>query len=521
MLAIFQILIYANIGGERITIQFCDEYGKEVEKRSYNVHRVMFEVSVYLKDEAEKYECTVSDDEKHKVQTEVRLVSDSRMFEIVADLLDDRALDTEVRTKDVVDALNLANILKIKDDKMRLYRNLARAVVNDRKLRAEMETQKDVPDVKLFVLQLMRDHVGMHGVDVRVRGNRATVCPKDERQFLEHGLSDKIGVVDEMRIWDSAMDMLLTNDNEFVGALCFYVCKMDIRALELDHCMLSEGTMRCIAGMRCLTRLSMKELSIPAIKGLSSFKALESLAELDISGNRINNKLLRKIGALQSLTKLSMENCGLGAGCCWRMYSADLRYIERLERLTVLNVSRNKLKKSDMRVIGKMRHLKELKIGHCNLKTGSIKHIKNIENLEMLEISNNRLSRGDLKAIGDIKQLLRLKMSKCVWRSCKSMLTFNTGNLEYVKNLDNLIEIDVSYTSLTKKDMAGIGKLTSLVKIEMVLCRIQPGSLQKLGSLDKLKEINIFEIRKLNKKDRMFIKSMRDRGVLVNGYAGS
>lgn len=520
VLAIFLVLIHAQIGGERVIIEFCNKQGNVVETKDYNVHRVIFELSGYMDEEAERYQCSVSEHKQYNGQIVIRLVCDLRTFDIVADLLDDRALNTTIQAADIVDALELAERLKFKDDKIRLYVNLALAVVNSRELRGELMVQNDVPDIKLFVLQLMRVNFKEHGVDVRVRGNRATVCPHDEKQCPEHGLSDRISVVDEMRIWDSAMETLLACDREFVDALIFYIRKMEIRALELDHCMLGEGIIRCIASMGCLTRLSMRELSNDVIKGLSSFVALKDLTELDISGNRMNNKRLRKIGALKSLKKLSIENCGLGAGSCWGLCSADLRCIEGLENLTELNVGRNRLKESDMRVIGEMKCLKELKIGHCNMKAGSIRHIKGLEKLKMLDISENRLSKKDLMAVGDIKSLLRLKMSKCVWKSCMSMFACNSASLEYLQDLSNLIELDVSNTNLSKMDMVGIGKLPSLVKIDMLLCRIKPKSLCNLGSLDKLKEMNIFEVRKLSKEDKKFIQIMKERGVLVKNDAG-
>eukprot|EP00866_Antonospora_locustae_P001485 jgi/Antlo1/1485/478 len=521
MLAIFAVLVNASVDRERITIQFCDERGNDVEKKDYNVHRVVFKISAYLNKEADKNQCSMSECDEYDGQTIVRLACDSRVFDIVADLLDDRALDIEVRGKDVVDTLKLGDFLKVKDDKMKLCRNLARAVVNDTRLRAEIETQNDVPNIKLFVLELMRDHVGMDNVDVRVHGNRAIVCPSDERQCAEHGLRDRIGVVDEMRIWDSAMDTLLKSDKEFAETLGFYVRKMDIRTLELDHCMLSEGIIRCIANMRCLTRLSMKELSNDVIHGLSSFQGLETLTELDISGNKMNKRRLKKIRALASLKKLDIENCGLGSGWCWGSRSADLRCIEGLEHLTVLNVSKNKLKRCDMHVIGRMLCLNELRVEHCSLKAGSIECIKNLENLKRLDVSGNRLSKKDIKAIGDIKGLERLRMSKCVWISCASMFTLNTRSFEYLKNQCSLTELDVSRTSLSTRDMVGIGKMKSLVKLDMEQCKIKPGSLVKLDGLDRLKELSILGTKKLNKKDRMFIRSMKAKGVRVRGDAES
>lgn len=506
VLAVFMSFIHANIGGERVIIHFSDGQGRVVDTREYNAHRTIFEVSEYLKEEAERYLCSVPEHERLDGQPQVTLAWESGMFDIVADLLDERFLDCEIRTKEVVDALRLAKYLDIKDEKMGLYRNLVRAAINDRSFRAEIEAYKDEPCIKLFMLQLLREHVGLYDVNVRVLGNRATLCPEKEDMCKENWPKEKIGVVDEISIFSSAMSQLMKYNRGFLDEMRSYVHIMDIRVLEVDYIKPSVRMMSCIGNMKSLTRLSMRGDG-NVLRGLSHFKGLENLTELDISENVLNARRLKKIGSLVNLTKLSMESCFSRSWSCCGLCSGGLRCIEGLDRLTELRVGRNKLKRSDILVIGDMKSLKKLDVGHCKLRRGDIKYLKDLESLEELDISESKLSKRDMQAIGEMSSLRRLWMSKCKFRS---------GSLEHLKDLDNLVELDISETKLSKKDMSGVGKIVNLAKLDMMLCKMQAGGLVNIKDLKKLNDLCILKIRKLNKKDKYVIDLLKQRDVRVD-----
>ncbi len=162
----------------------------------------------------------------------------------------------------------------------------------------------------------------------------------------------------------------------------------------------------------------LKKLSITGCGNadLTSLSSLSELKELSISDAQISLDSLKAIGALRSLEKLTLSNCGL----------STISPLESLTALTYLDLSNNTLR-------------------NIGIFAGFTK-------LQQLHMSANALT--DLDAISGLAELKVLDVSQNSLQSLKPLWSI-TG----------LLELDVSENAL--EDITGIGALTALTKLDL------------------------------------------------------
>ena len=473
-------------GREQVDVHFSTGGGSITETRKYDAHRAVFAVSEYLKTKVGG--CLSGGPAQEKEVSRIVLECAPSIFEIAADLLEDRAPDVEVRGDEVVGVLHLVKLLDVVGDRALLYGALAKATISDASFREEIQRHRDAPDVKLFMLQLLRDYAGRYDVHVRVCGGRATVCFDGEDTSGYCGSEERVEAVGAVRIFTGAVSRLMSVDRCALETMKSFLGAMDICELEMSGCYkLGASVVECIGDMASLQRLRISVKSHSTLRGLEHLKSLENLVELDISGSRpgglsrfwpgrgcARNASLSAIGSLTGLKKLDIQSCRLKPG--------SLEHIKGLEHLTELSVCNNRLGRKDMRVIGSMGSLARLSVGYCELGPGSIEPLGGLGRLRELNASGNVLSGRDMSAIGKMKGLTLLDVGSC---------GLGPEDLEHLRGLGNLEEIDVSGSTLEKGSISVVGSMKGLRRLHMRDCRLGPGCFDQLGDLESLEELDI------------------------------
>ena len=149
--------------------------------------------------------------------------------------------------------------------------------------------------------------------------------------------------------------------------------------------------------------------------------------------------------------------------------------IQRLERLTNLNVSRNRLTSDNVRIIGQIPCLRELRLAD-NLLDGEIGlEFRELRSLEILDLSGNNIS----KLSDSIGQLTHLRMFNIANNALNSLpweglMTLSLLELIVARNRlsGTLLPSDVSFVDLKLLDVAN-NALTSISETSIDLPALQ------------------------------------------------
>ncbi|CAL6111466.1 leucine-rich_repeat domain-containing protein [Hexamita inflata] len=212
------------------------------------------------------------------------------------------------------------------------------------------------------------------------------------------------------------------------------------------------------------------------LNNLSKFKKLKNL---DVSCNNVD---LTHLHNVTSLTKLSMQACGL----------QNIEQITSLLNLKELDLKINR--DIDISPLYKLISLTKLNIQSCNLK--QIDQIGQLVNLQVLDLSDNLLQHinsisrlinlkelnimsnegVDITPLGDLPGLVSLDLESC-----------GLKQLSALKPLVNLQFLDVSFNSnLNISDLCFLRSLTNLLLVKCDLV-----SIYALKSLVNLEILNI------------------------------
>ncbi|CAL6011187.1 leucine-rich_repeat domain-containing protein [Hexamita inflata] len=223
-----------------------------------------------------------------------------------------------------------------------------------------------------------------------------------------------------------------------------------------------------------LTKLTLQECGLKNIKQIAS---LVNLKELDLSKN--TDLDLSQLCKLQSLTKLSIYNCGF----------KNIDQFVLLTNLEVLVISYNLLK--NISSIGKLVQLRELDISwNTNL---DIAPLKDLVGLIILNLSG-----CDLRQLSALKPLINLQTLDLTSNYC-----INISELQYLKNLThlyladcylvsvyvlrplvNLEELYISHNKIVYLD-ANINEMTNLKELH-----VQGNSISDFTSVEKHSNYN-------------------------------
>lgn len=155
----------------------------------------------------------------------------------------------EVSVRSIIEMLRLVEYLKVPSrdaDRIEFYRNLAKVTTNNESFRSEVMKHKDnIPGIKIYMLQLLREYARTYGVNVMVTGYRATLCTLHDRMRWpnESGSASKIEAVDEVNILNDAMLCIrASEDKNALPVLRCSMCAMDIYRLDVAKCKLGIGS---------------------------------------------------------------------------------------------------------------------------------------------------------------------------------------------------------------------------------------------------------------------------------------
>lgn len=496
----------------RTDIRFRWNDGRSLETRVCDTGCAIFSVSEYLRNAVR---------ENAAGSVHVELDCEPRIFDMVAGLFGGAGSLAGASADDIVSILRLSEHLVInsKDERALLHGELSRLV---RSNSSSEDVQESSCATGVYALRLLRRYAGAHGIDVRVKRGRATLCPLNWH-LQQYGSAEREEAVLEMKVLESAMSRLARRgvmcslgwflDIMGVGTVNIAGCKIGVWTLELlrnaasltaldvSNCAVDAGcfgpllrVLRSLTDLDAswvslrrnelcevekahnLARLCLNGCGVLVGRLPSLLSELNGLVELSVSHNSLHRKDICAIKGVASLEKLSMSCCGIRPG-----YLTDLHC--KLSRLRELDVSYNDLSTNDLQEIAKVASLERLDIGECKIERGGVQSLQTLYNLKELCILNSKLDNDDLLGVGSIKSLQKLSMRRCKMHSGSLRGAFcKTASLRH---------LDASYNSLDKEDLLEIGNIVRLEVLDIRGCAMASGCVSRLQKLKHLKELYV------------------------------
>lgn len=156
--------------------------------------------------------------------------------------------------------------------------------------------------------------------------------------------------------------------------------------------------------------------------------------------------------------------------------------LRRLERLTSLNVSHNKLDNTAFNVITQMRSLKELRLGHNNVNGSLPTTVCDLRNLEVLDLQSNRL----LGLPDALRELVSLRVLNV---SCNQLTSLPMEALQQLP----LTELDASSNALIGSlfPIGGIDGHPTLQSLSVANNSIAALTFSETLNLPRLRSLNL------------------------------
>jgi Leucine-rich repeat (LRR) protein len=248
----------------------------------------------------------------------------------------------------------------------------------------------------------------------------------------------------------------LTIINSDISSLDDINCFQNLKILKIINCKV--GDLKRISDLKEIEYLMLKNIKLLEYqKNEINWKELKNLSVLDLSENSINS--FNQIKDLNYLKTLDLSDNNISDFVVTKtlknlnISSNQLKVLELFDlQLTKLNVSKNKLTTFSME---KMNALSEINISYNKLE-----EITSGENssVTVLNASNNLFKKG----IGGLKHYQNIKYL--------DISSNNITNLSSVKNLNNLIELNIANTlipEIVSKDIPNNLKTIIISKIEI------------------------------------------------------
>ena len=293
-----------------------------------------------------------------------------------------------------------------------------------------------------------------------------------------------------------------------------YIKKSVLEAVRVID--LSNQNLTQIQGLDVFPNLNDLNISNNKITDISNLSTLKNLNFIDFSGN----KDITGWKNLTNVYSITARNCNI----------KDLSGIENIKELTYLDLSENK-ELVNLQLINQVTNLDSLVLENCDLNdisflnnqniiTLDISDNKNISNysvlfsnctnIQELKIKNNgitdisKLNLSDLNLYGlDLSYNTGLsnfdklpKVSKLVLSNC------NLGNVESLKEMDSINELDISYNNIN--DISPLNNLINLYNLNV------EGNTNISGNLKdtQINELNINNCNLNNDFDYFGINSL-------------
>ncbi|KAI5168738.1 hypothetical protein PAEPH01_0379 [Pancytospora epiphaga] len=367
-------------------------------------------------------------------------------------------------------------------------------------------------------IDMIFSHKGLKKLNMRQCGleSKAIMKITEKSGLMELDLSDNnlIGENDMIHIINECPNLKKLNMNK-----CRMIVTGDFKEIptleRLEELNIGGNKLNCDCYKFIFKHDELLKLSIEGcgfieseLKGINKLKKLK---ELYVNDNFICKGDLDEIFKLENLDVLDMSKNTLIVGKYKR--NVNIEGIKALSNLKVLDMSNNSLHIGDIDEIFKLRELRELRIGNCEVVHGMLKDISKLSNLEKLSAKGNEIDENDMKGVTELKELKELNMSGC--RIYGNNVFNNIGRLK-----DSLVVLDVEKSTIfSKESMKKFTELINLQELRLIehapfeiLCDILESvtclRVLHLGEVDVEKFVNceIFPMSRLSKLEVLKLK---------------
>lgn len=401
-------VLSAAPGEKFVGVLFRNKNGSAYGKEYYSIDSAIFNVSERLKRDIK---CHTGENE-NQVDTEqmgVVVECEPKTFYIVDRLLEQFVLDIDIDAEDIINVLSFSAQLELTDrqGKKALYKYLAKTTTNDASFRRKMNECRDIPGIKIYMLQVLREYMGLFCIVVRVRENKVTLHHACENAYSGYGSADELNAVDEIKILRSAMSSIMSH--KAMHMLIWFIDIMDICGLCMFLCKLDLDVMTCIGSMRGLTRLDL-HCCIISRGSIKYIQVLNNLRELCITDYALCSEDLYAIGNMKNITNLKLKCCIIEQG--------GFCNIRKLHTLTELELSWMELSENNFVEIEKMKSLTTLDIHNSKVRPGFLKHISDMNKLKILNIYGIKGHSTEHGINRQFQKFTRIKMLGILRLSC-------------------------------------------------------------------------------------------------------
>lgn len=158
-----------------------------------------------------------------------------------------------------------------------------------------------------------------------------------------------------------------------------------------------------------------------------------------------NPKLATSVAHLRLLDHLDLKRCALN--------SIDLKVLEALKRLTVLNISQS-VKSKELAEFALLKQLRSLQLEYLEDPSVLIKTLQTYNNLECLDLRHVKLNKNDYICLSQMSRLLSLTAKDC---------HMTDSDVEALSKLSNLRFFNIdACNDLTSNCLASIRKFKNL-----------------------------------------------------------
>ncbi len=274
------------------------------------------------------------------------------------------------------------------------------------------------------------------------------------------------GVVEEVTLKDSAIDAAVRKklgvsaDTTLLSSDLWKITSLKLSGAE------NYADLAYLTGLQTLT---LQDSTGDSLDGLRNMSYLNQLVITDCP---VSTADLQIIGALPSLTKLTLSGCSL----------SNIENLSTASKLTSLNLSNNTIR--DLSPLSFMNSLTELNLSHNALD--SLNALSSLSALKTLDVSYNALS--SVAPLGSCSSLSKLYIGN------------NTmENLSGVENIKSLTTLSAPYNSLT--DITALQTMDSITTLDISNNALT--DISCLASLNKLQKLNFSrnQVKKLPEWD--------------------
>lgn len=222
-----------------------------------------------------------------------------------------------------------------------------------------------------------------------------------------------------------------------------------------------DGQKEAIAFLKNRLDVLSLKINFNNVKGDTLESLPASLRHLDIVGGGVDDQALKCISRLENLEALSLHSCG-------GFSNKGLASLNRLNKLTQLNLSRTTLDNEGLKNLTPLKGLQFIDVSSCTKLNGdSLSYLIQFPALSSLSIDHSGIERHSLRDLAKIKKLKYLTMGKI------------PGGFSRFMEKSSLAGIAIRGNSKVDfKNVMALSRLRSLKNIKLFNCNRMPFSLK-------------------------------------------